>query len=31
MGTQGRHNVKKPKLSETQKAEKDTKKGAKKK
>jgi hypothetical protein len=31
MGTQGRHNVKKPKLTETQKVDKSTKKGEKKK
>jgi|WetSurMetagenome_2_1015567.scaffolds.fasta_scaffold1468875_2 hypothetical protein len=31
MGNQGRHNVKKPKLSEAQKAEKGTKKGEKNK
>jgi hypothetical protein len=31
MGTQGRHNAKKPKLTEAQKAEKGTKKGEKKK
>jgi hypothetical protein len=31
MGNQGRHNVKKPKMSETQKNEKDAKKEAKKK
>jgi hypothetical protein len=30
MGTQGRHNLKKPKLTEAQKAEKGTKKGDKK-
>jgi hypothetical protein len=30
MGTQGRHNVKKPKLTEAQKAEKTAKKGSKK-
>jgi hypothetical protein len=31
MGTQGRHNVKKPKLTEAQKADKSTKKGTNKK
>ena len=31
MGTQGRHNVKKPKLSEAKKTEKADKKGSKKK
>jgi hypothetical protein len=31
MGNQGRHNVKKPKMSEVQKSEKDGKKEAKKK
>jgi hypothetical protein len=31
MGTQGRHNVKKPKLSEAQKSDKAAKKGEKKK
>jgi len=31
MGNQGRHNVKKPKLTEAQKAEKEAKKGTKKK
>jgi hypothetical protein len=31
MGTQGRHNVKKPKLTEAKKIEKSDKKGAKKK
>ena len=30
MGTQGRHNVKKPKLTEAEKADKAGKKGAKK-
>ena len=30
MGTQGRHNAKKPKLTEAQKAEKGTKKDTKK-
>jgi hypothetical protein len=30
MGTQGRHNVKKPKLTDAQKAEKADKKGKKK-
>jgi hypothetical protein len=31
MGTQGRHNVKKPKLTEAQKADKGAKKGTNKK
>jgi hypothetical protein len=31
MGTKGRHNVKKPKLSEAKKSDKGEKKGAKKK
>ena len=31
MGTKGRHNVKKPKMTEAQKADKAAKKGAKKK
>jgi hypothetical protein len=31
MGTQGRHNLKKPKLTESQKTEKTAKKGEKKK
>jgi hypothetical protein len=31
MGTKGRHNVKKPKMSQVQKADKDSKKGDKKK
>jgi hypothetical protein len=31
MGTQGRHNAKKPKLTEAQKTDKATKKGEKKK
>jgi hypothetical protein len=30
MGTQGRHNTKKPKLTEAQKTEKSAKKGTKK-
>jgi hypothetical protein len=31
MGTKGRHNVKKPKMTEAQKVQKGEKKGAKKK
>ncbi len=31
MGTKGRHNIKKPKMTETQKAEKGNKKAEKKK